>query len=148
MRVRVYLDTCAVQRPLDDKHSLRVATESEAVLNIIAAIQDGKIELVVSSVLIYETSLIFRSVRRQHSEAVLGLATLSVKISPEMKKRSQYFTLFGIKPLDALHLASAEAAGCDFFCTCDDRFFKRARDLTELKFVVVTPIELAEKLKL
>jgi predicted nucleic acid-binding protein len=125
--MRVYLDTCAVQRPLDDKHSLRVATESEAILNIIAAIQEGKIKLVVSSVLIYETSLIVRSVRRLHSEAVLGLATLSVKISPEMKKRSQHFARFGIKPMDALHLASAESADCDFFCTCDDRFFQACK---------------------
>ena len=26
-----------------------------------------------------------------------------------------------LKPLDALHVASAEAAGADYFLTCDDR---------------------------
>ena len=31
----------------------------------------------------------------------------------------------GIKSLDALHLACAEASGCDYFLTCDDRIVKR-----------------------
>jgi hypothetical protein len=146
--MRVYLDTCAVQRPLDNKHNLLIISESEAVLNIIAAIQDGKIELAVSSVLRYESNFITHSVRRQHSEAFLELGNISVKTSPDITKRSQYFTLFGVKPMDALHLASAEVADCDFFCTCDDRFLRRAREIVELKFAVVSPVELAEELKL
>ena len=31
----------------------------------------------------------------------------------------------GVKPLDALHTAAAEAAACTHFLTCDDRLRKR-----------------------
>jgi predicted nucleic acid-binding protein len=50
-------------------------------------------------------------------------------------------------PLDALHLASAEAAQVDYFCTCDDRLLKKAKTVHDLKTVVVSPIELAEELE-
>ena len=146
--MRVYLDTCAIQRPLDDKRNLRIVNESEAVLNIIAAIQDGKHELVVSSVLLYETNAIVSMARKQYLQAVLDLRSLNIEISSHVKKRAEYFTLFGIKAMDALHLASAESAYCDFFCTCDDRFLKRAREIMDLQFVVVSPMTLAKELKL
>lgn len=42
---------------------------------------------------------------------------------------------------DALHLASAEAAEADFFCTCDDRFLKRAKEVGP-STKVVSPLEL------
>jgi predicted nucleic acid-binding protein len=32
---------------------------------------------------------------------------------------------YGIKPLDALHLASAESGKADYFCTCDDKIIKK-----------------------
>lgn len=46
--------------------------------------------------------------------------------------------------LDALHLALAEAAGEDYFCTCDDKFLKKAKAMTDLKTKAVSPIELGE----
>jgi len=49
----------------------------------------------------------------------------------------------GIQPLDALHLASAIDAGVDYFCTCDDAFFKAKRQETGVT-IIVDPIELAE----
>ncbi|RMD73126.1 MAG: PIN domain-containing protein [Chloroflexi bacterium] len=35
--------------------------------------------------------------------------------------RAQQFLAYGLKPLDALHVALAEAGKADYFCTCDDR---------------------------
>lgn len=43
----------------------------------------------------------------------------------------------GIKPLDALHLASAEAAAADYFLTCDDRLIKRYKG----SLAVLTPLD-------
>jgi predicted nucleic acid-binding protein len=137
--MRVYLDTCAIQRPLDDKKHAKVINESEAILKVMAAIQDSKVELAVSDVLIYETSLAVHPARRQLSEALLELGSISVKISPETTARSHYFALYEIKPMDALHLASAEAADCEFFCTCDERFLRRAREIADLQVAVVSP---------
>lgn len=48
----------------------------------------------------------------------------------------------GIKPRDALHLASAVEATADYFCTCDDRFLKRAKTADTLQPKVVFPLEL------
>jgi len=50
--------------------------------------------------------------------------------------------------LDALHLASAEEAEADYFCTCDDRFLKRAKTFNDLRTKVVTPLELIEELNI
>ncbi|MEN8215136.1 MAG: hypothetical protein ABFS56_01910 [Pseudomonadota bacterium] len=44
-----------------------------------------------------------------------------------MKRRALDLETEGIKPVDALHLASAEFVGCDYFLTCDDRMVKRYR---------------------
>jgi len=43
--------------------------------------------------------------------------------------------------LDSLHLASAEAAGADLFCTCDDRLLKKVKTIEGLKARAVSPLE-------
>ena len=67
-------------------------------------------------------------------------------MNDNIKHRASEFILLGIKPLDALHLASAEEA--DYFCTCDDRFMKRAKTFNDLRTKVVTPLELIEELNI
>ena len=50
----------------------------------------------------------------------------------------------GIKVLDALHLACAVEAHAKYFCTCDDRFYRRAKQLDTKQTLVVSPLELIE----
>ena len=45
----------------------------------------------------------------------------------------------GVKPKDALHLASAEKAGCDWFLTTDKRLLKKVAVLGKMK--IVNPIQ-------
>ena len=52
------------------------------------------------------------------------------------------FEAEGIKPLDALHLASAVVARADYFCTCDDRFLKQAKAADTGQTKVVSPLAL------
>ena len=52
--MKVYLDTCSLQRPLDDQTQLRIRLETEAVLGLITLIENGVLELVSSEVLLYE----------------------------------------------------------------------------------------------
>ena len=54
----------------------------------------------------------------------------------------------GVKAADALHLSAAEPADTDYFCTCDDRFLRRAKAISDLKTQAVSPIELIEELGL
>jgi hypothetical protein len=46
--------------------------------------------------------------------------------------------------MDAFHLAAAEAAQVDYFCTCDDRFLCRAKSIPGLQTNVVSPLALIE----
>jgi hypothetical protein len=145
--MKVYLDSCSVQRPLDNRNQIRIALEAEAVLGILALCEAGQLDLISSDALAFETAQIPHSLRREHAFAILGIATAHVDLSDRVEQRARRFTESGIKPIDALHPASAEAAECDFFCTCDDRFLKRAREIIDLQTTALSPLELVEELK-
>lgn len=65
-----------------------------------------------------------------------------------IERRAIEFSQLGVKMLDALHLAAAEVAGADYFCTCDDRFLRRAKTLPNLKMMIVAPLQLIEEIDL
>lgn len=87
-------------------------------------------------------------IRREYGESVLASANFHVIVNDEIERRAHEFVDSGIKPLDALHLASAEEAEADYFCTCDDRFLRLAKTVGVLKMRVVTPLELVEELNI
>ena len=144
--MKIYLDNCALQRPLDDKSQIRIRLEAEAILAIVERCQSGVIELVSSEVLELELSETPIKTRVDYGFSILESAPDYIEIDELIESRSGAFILLGIKPLDALHLASAEAAQVDYFCTCDDRFLRRAKTIVDLKTKVVTPLELIEEL--
>jgi len=45
--MKVYLDNCSLQRPLDDKEQLRIVLEAEAILGVITLSQQASVELVL-----------------------------------------------------------------------------------------------------
>jgi predicted nucleic acid-binding protein len=145
--MKVYLDACALQRPLDDKSRLRIATEAEAILGILALAQSGVVHLISSQALEYEIRRIPTPLRREHAIAVLALAQTRVILTEQAERIANEFVGQGIKSLDALHLALAESGGADYFCTCDDRLYKRAVALKVLRVAVVTPLELIKELE-
>lgn len=80
--------------------------------------------------------------------AVLDKANTVIEINDIIEQRARLFVERGIKPLDALHLASAETAEVDYLCTCDDRFLKKAQQRSDLAIKVVSPVTLIEELNL
>lgn len=72
---------------------------------------------------------------------MLKLATYVIELNDEIEAQADSFVNAGVKPLDALHLASASWAKADYFCTCDDRVLKR-NDLKSLATEVVSPLQL------
>ena len=50
----IYMDNCAIQRPLDDKSNLKNRIEAEAVMGLFELIEQKKLELVNSDVLLFE----------------------------------------------------------------------------------------------
>jgi len=144
--VRVYLDVCAIQRPLDTPNQIRIVLEAEAVLGIIALCEAERLEIVSSDALIYETEQNPLPVRREHARAVLQKARETIKLSEEIKARATQLVKSGFKSLDALHLALAEAGRVGYFCTCDDRLLRRAQRV-DLRIKVVSPLALVQEIE-
>lgn len=72
----------------------------------------------------------------------MAKAAVFVPTDDEVVERTRTFQAEGMKPLDALHLASAVIAKADYFCTCDDRFLKRVKEADTGQTKVVSPLEL------
>ena len=58
------------------------------------------------------------------------------------------FESSNLNPLDALHLAFASVSKVDYFCTCDDKFLKKAKSFERLHTKVVSPTELVMELEI
>ena len=144
---KIYLDTCSVQRPLDTLSQTRLRLEAEAILGVLAQVKTGNVKLISSTVLELETQRNPLALRKEHGEQILAQATNIVIVDEQIERRSDHFVQMGIKIMDALHLAAAEAAEADYFCTCDDRFLRRAKTVTGLQTSVVSPLELIEAIE-
>ena len=139
--MRLYLDMCSLQRPLDSKIQTRIAVEAEAMLRIVTLIESGQLELVSSQALTFEAEKITLPIRKFYVTEILSKAALFIT-AQQVKKEARVYIREGIKPLDALHLASSVAAKADYFCTCDDRFLKRAKKSNTSSTKIVSPLEL------
>ena len=145
--MRIYLDVCAIQRPLDSAGHLRVALEAEAVLGILRLLESNQVEIVSSDALIYETQQNPWPRRQEHAWAVLSKAKERIRLSDASEQRARSLVERGFKPLDALHLALAEAGRVDYFCTCDDRLLRKAKRTRDLSVRVVSPLDLVRELE-
>jgi len=85
-------------------------------------------------------------VRQEHARAVLARAKERVRLSNEAKQRAKQLTKLGFRPMDALHLALAEAGGAEYFCTCDDRLLRRAKNVLDLRVKVMSPVEFVQEI--
>jgi len=140
--MRIYLDACCLQRPLDDRGQPRVNVEAEAVLTILALVESGDLELLSSEVLEYEIATSPDLHRQARVRDMLKLASQVVKVTNEIEAQADALVKAGIKPIDALHLATASETKADFFCTCDDQLLKKGKKLKTLETKVVSPLEL------
>lgn len=145
--MKVYLDTCSLQRPLDDKSQLRIRLESEAVLSVLDLAKVGRIQLFSSDVLLFEIRRNPLRIRRDFALETLAGFSGFVSLSRAIESRAKALCQAGIKTLDSLHLASAEVGGLDYFCTCDDSFLKKAKREAKGGIEVVSPLEFVEELE-
>ncbi|HEX3527709.1 MAG TPA: PIN domain-containing protein [Thermoanaerobaculia bacterium] len=140
--MKVYLDLCSIQRPLDTKSNPRISVEAEAVLGLLALCLAGQLDLVSSEALVFEAENNPYPVRKQYALEVLSTAKIHIGLDAQIEERARALQSVGIKPLDALHLASAEAAQADYFCTCDDRLLRRAQAAAKSQAKIVSPLDL------
>jgi len=145
--VKIYLDLCAIQRPLDTPDHVRIVLESEAVLGIIAFCDDGQIELLSSEALLYEGEQSSLPTRKEHTLAILEKAKSIINVAKKETLRAEKIMSFGLKPLDALHLALAETGKADYFCTCDDKLLRNAKKVGDLMVKVINPVDLIQEIE-
>jgi predicted nucleic acid-binding protein len=96
---------------------------------------------------LFEIRRISNVARQEFAFEMLVKAKLFVKADQAVQDRAKEIIARGVMPLDALHLASAEEAEADFFCTCDDKLLRKAKMICETKMRVVTPIQLVEEME-
>ncbi len=135
-----YLDLCCFKRPFDDATIERIRREAEAVAAILDMAQAGTFHLVRSPAHDFENERNPREDRRLATRLWLEAAAVSVPASRAATDRARALAALGFGPLDALHLAFAEASAARWFVTTDDRLLKVAtRHREQLRVDVVTP---------
>ncbi|WP_235595827.1 PIN domain-containing protein [Mastigocoleus testarum] len=130
MMTKVYLDTSIYNRPFDDQTQPKIFLETQAVILILQMVEAKLIELVNSSVLEYENSRNSVLVNQQTMKRYLQIATIKQEVNETTRERAQELEKQGVKAIDALHVACAEASKSDYFITCDKRLINRCRGLT------------------
>lgn len=138
--MKIYLDTCCWNRPLDDQSQNRVRIEAEAVLIILEMAQANELKIIGSDIIDDELSQMPDDERLEKIELLLTLASSHTSLTSAIEQRAMELTKSQITPLDALHLASAENAQADYFLTTDDDLLRRCRQ-AQLKVHVENPAQ-------
>jgi predicted nucleic acid-binding protein len=134
---RVYFDTCALNRPFDDQSQPRIRLEAEAVEHLLRAVDEGGLEWVSSEVVLFEILKTPDEVRREILLSLVRRAGPTIALSDDIGKRARELREQGLRDLDALHLASAEAAGAGVLVTTDNGFVRAVAGLQPASSVQV-----------
>jgi predicted nucleic acid-binding protein len=96
-------------------------------------IEKQVVDLATSDVLRFENSENPYDERKRFVRSVLEKSKMSKSIDETALARAEEIEQFGIKGMDALHLACAEQLQIDVFITCDDKILKRYRGAMQVK---------------
>lgn len=137
--MKIYLDTCCLNRPFDDQTSLRISLETQAVVYIMDFVKAKRLDLVSSFVLAYKNSNNPNELRRKHIENFLrkyAIEDVGYESKEEIKRIGDPIIMNGIKVRDAYHVASAIFAQCDYFLSTDDKLLK----YTSQRIILANPM--------
>jgi len=133
--MRIYMDNCCFNRPFDSQAQVRVRLETEAKLRIQERVVSGEIELAWSYILDYENAANPFEERR----AAVGLwrtrSVVDVVETPVLLKNAKSLVVLGLRSKDALHVACAIEAGCEYFVTTDDALLRKLAGYTQISAV-------------
>lgn len=140
--IKVYLDTSTYNRPFDDQTQAKIFLETQAVSLILQMVETQLIQLVSSSVLEYENSRNPYLIKQQATSRYLQMAPIKQLVNEDIQQRGKELEQQGLKAIDALHVACAEAAKSDYLITCDKRLINRCQGLT---IKVINPVDFIEE---
>ena len=139
--MRVYLDNCCLNRPFDDQSSLIVYLETEAKLYVQELIRQGKLMLLWSFVLDYENGANpFEEVRNRIAEWK-KLACADCGLSREIADKASELMKFGLRQMDASHVACAIHLGADCFLSTDKKILNK--QIAEIE--IINPIDFVRR---
>ena len=136
--MKLYLDNCCFNRPFDDQSQLRIHLEAEAKMRVQEYVRNGTIALAWSYVLVYENGQNPFDERRNAIEQWRSIAEDDLVETDEIIQKAEALTKIGLKSKDALHIACAVTAECDYFLTTDDRVLNKAHLVTDV--TIIDPI--------
>lgn len=138
--MKIYLDNCCYNRPFDDQTQDRIHIESEAVLAILKACENGLLTILSSPVVRMEIDKFSNEEKREKVLALYSLANPDIPFTDEIMKRSEEIRLkSNIRLMDSLHVATAEAGKVDAMLTTDDKLINACTKLN-LGIKVINPI--------
>ena len=141
--MRIYLDNCCFNRPFDDQRQARIRIEAEAKLEIQGGILAGDADLVWSYMVDFENAANPFEVRQKAIAKWKGHATDDIEEDHELLAKAKDLERNGFRSKDALHLACAITAKCDYFLTTDDQLLAKAGEVSEL--TVINPTGLLSR---
>jgi len=132
-KTRLYLDNCCFNRPYDDQTNLNIHLEAEAKLFIQNEILENKYELVWSFMMDYEISANPFYDRQLAFMKWKNIAVLDIDPTEKILLKSKEIMQKNIKQKDALHIACAINAECDYFLTTDRKVLNK--NISEIKLI-------------
>lgn len=135
--MRIYMDNCCFNRPFDSQTQVRIRLETEAKLRIQERIVAGEIELAWSYILDFENAANPFKERRAAVGSWRRRSVVDISETPALLENATALTALGLRSKDALHVACAVEADCDYFLTTDDALLKKLNNYT--KIVVADP---------
>lgn len=141
----IYLDICCFNRPFDDQSQLLIRLQTEAKLFVQDAIRQGVYSLAWSAILDLENTANPDMERRSAIHTWRSLSSVNVDTSRQVEVLAEQFAEKGIKPMDALHVASAIEAGATWFLTTDHVLLRKMK--SESRLSVVDPVDFIRMLQ-
>ena len=136
-KIKIYLDNCCFNRPYDDQTQMKVAIETLAKLHIQELVLKREIDIVWSYVLKFENSQNIFEAKRATIARWEKISVQFIGKSDKITDLARQISSTGIQPVDALHIACAITAHCDYLITVDNRMLKHKND----KIIICNPID-------
>ena len=124
-KIKVYLDNCVYNRPYDDQSDIRIRLEADAKLYIQELIKEGRIDLVWSSVNEYENNDNPSCEKRERIFVWKHIAVQQCALNEIILEKAIEIESLAVHAKDALHIAAAIYAHCDYFITTDRKILNK-----------------------
>lgn len=125
--LKVYLDTCCVNRLFDGQTQERVQRETQAIKQILNYFLTGQCHWLSSKIMEDEVSADPDLDRRAQVRSVMEHVRQTCDVGANEEARGEYLEVLGFKHYDALHIACAESGDADILLTTDDRMLRLAK---------------------